>query len=642
MNVIEALFITLGLDTREYEKNSKQVMASLTKMGEASKKQTDLIAESGKKAAHSFSLLKIEVLGALAAFGLGDGFKAFIQDNINGQAALGRMSKTLGMSTHQLQAWKLASKEMGGSGNDIVSAMQTVASGIADAHLHGTSALVSASYKYGVGITGNDTASQAMLKLNRAAYARSQKYGPQQAIAMLREEGISDFTVQQMLLQDPAKFQAQLAHTMALTGAATKASTEQAAKLQAQWADLQERFRQVGERVFVKLEPVLEKLGKQLANWLDHIDWNKVIAAIGRFIDKVQDVVKEMGGWKRVAEILGAVLALKVLSPIIGLVFNMAKLVPLLGGATAGVEALTAAMRLLGPAVAAVGGYYVGSKLSDMLDAASQKATDNKDETWGAYLWDRYHKYNPKTGEMEFDLWGGMWATDADVRANIAQENQAIMGPGNVHNPNVRMSRALTRAEQTLAMQYLMRSGFTQAQAAGIVGNLTQESSMRAGAIGPDGKHFGIAQWGGSRITDFNNYAKSQGWGVDLQHSTLPEQLQFLVYELHHSKKKAYQALLKTVDPSMAALVFDELFEVPGSQDHSLSARLSYARQINSAYPGARAAQAGKAANHTNTVSINTLNVNAPKATDAKGVAAGMKTALQMNPLIAGYVTSLA
>lgn len=38
----------------------------------------------------------------------------------------------------------------------------------------------------------------------------------------------------------------------------------------------------------------------------------------------------------------------------------------------------------------------------------------------------------------------------------------------------------------------------------------------------------------------------------------------------------------------------------------------------------------------TNTVSIGTLQVNAPKATDAKGIAKGMRTAMQTNPLIAG------
>jgi len=52
---------------------------------------------------------------------------------------------------------------------------------------------------------------------------------------------------------------------------------------------------------------------------------------------------------------------------------------------------------------------------------------------------------------------------------------------------------------------------------------------------------------------------------------------------------------------------------------------------------------ATKSSTHTSTVTINgPINVNAPKATNADGVAKGMKKALNDNPLIAGSVTALA
>jgi hypothetical protein len=314
MNIVDALVVTFGIDASEYQKKQKEIAASLTKMGEVSGKQTKLIAESGKKAAGAFSALKIEVLGALAAFGMGAGFKSFIESSINGQAELGRLSTRLGMSTHALQAWKLAATEMGGSGSDATNALQTVAKGMAEAKIHGTSALIQASRRFGFGVS-NDPA-QTLINISRRM---AQMNDPQQAIQVAEAAGISNAAMQNLLLQGPDALQARLAHTMALTGAATKDSTEQAARLQAQWADLQERFRQVGERVFNKLEPVLARLGETFANWLDHVDWNKVIAAIGRFIDKVQSVVKEMGGWKTVAEILGGVLALKILAPLLTL-----------------------------------------------------------------------------------------------------------------------------------------------------------------------------------------------------------------------------------------------------------------------------------------------------------------------------------
>src|SRR6185437_7385063 len=65
-------------------------------------------------------------------------------------------------------------------------------------------------------------------------------------------------------------------------------------------------------------------------------------------------------------------------------------------------------------------------------------------------------------------------------------------------------------------------------------------------------------------------------------------------------------------------------------------------RLLQSASPVSAAAQRQGSSTSTNTVSINTLNVNAPKATDANGIVKGMKTAMRSNPLIAGSVTALA
>src|SRR6185312_14130253 len=211
--------------------------------------------------------------------------------------------------------------------------------------------------------------------INKMASAIRQKYGEQQAMGVLNEMGISGFVQQQRLMEDPNKFAADYAHAMSLTGAATKASTEQAAKLQMQWADLQERFRQVGERVFNKLEPILARLGERLANWLDSINWQDVINKIGRFIDKVQEVVKELGGWKTIAEVLGGVLALKLLSPLLGLIGGFMRLIPLLGSATAGFAGLGAAA---GPALAILiggaGGWAIGKQIDKHLSAGTKDA----------------------------------------------------------------------------------------------------------------------------------------------------------------------------------------------------------------------------------------------------------------------------
>jgi hypothetical protein len=610
MNVIDALFITLGLDTRDFEKKQKEVGASLTKLGTASDKQTKLIAESGKKAAHSFSLLKVEVLGALAAFGMGAGFKDFIQSNINGQASLGRFSKTLGMSTHELQAWKLAAKEMGGSGDEAVGALQNVAKGMAEAKITGTSALIQASRRFGFDVSNNPA--QTLMNISRRM---SQAHDPQQALQIAQAAGISDFTMQQMLLQSPAKFQAQLAHAMSLTGAATKASTEQAARLQQQWADLQERFRQVGERVFNRLEPILAELGNKLATWIDGIDWNKVINAIGAFIDKVQEIVKEMGGWKTVAEILGGVLALKILAPVLMLASTFARLIPMFVGATTGVSGLALAFGSLGAALAGVAGYWAGS------------------EIWTHVL------AGTKAGDAVGEVAAKVMASLGNKNAQDAVNRANGRGPAN-HSGDFNASRTdWYKKKQADAIAYFQSQGFSRNAAIGMTANIARESSFDPHITGDNGKAYGLGQWHPDRQANFAKFT-----GMPIQGSSYQQQLAFYAHEVKQNKRLMGMLSQQDITAPASAMAVSYLNERPANGTLEAERRARMAQGMVSPYVGAGpAASAGKAGAGaaTNEVHINTINVQT-KATDANGVAKGMQKAMRNNPLIAGYVTAAA
>lgn len=613
MNIIDALFVTLGLDTRDYEKKQKEAEASLKKFGETSGKQTKLIAESGKKAASAFSSLKIEILGALAAFGMGAGFKAFIESSVTGEAALGRLSATLGMSAHQLQAWKLAAKEMGGAGSEAIDSLQTVAKGMAEAKIHGTSALIQASRRFGFSVS-NDPA-QTLVNISRRM---AQMHDPQQALQVAEAAGISNFTMQQMLLQGPERLQAQLAHTMALTGAATKASTEQAEQIQAKWADVQEQFRQVGERAFVKLEPVLEKLVTQLSNWVDSVDWDKVITTLGNVFDDLQKIIHALGGVKGIlieiaaikvfgwiASVGGWVLQLRALTGALNAARAAAAVAPLVPGAAGGATPSAAgAAGMFGKIFRTFGrGLALGFGLQqdEMLDWKSRlgtmdEATSKRYTAWLA----SHHMHASREAFQKF-------------------KSESASGT------------------QSAAMQYLMQNGMSQAQAAGIVGNLMQESSLNPQAVSRDGRAFGLMQLRGDRVQSFQHVM-----GVPIQQATAMQQLQYLVWELHHSEKRAYEALQKTTTAGEAAKAFGLLDERFGN-DGSLAKRIAYANAASMAYVGAKSSSAAKAGTSTtqNDVHIGSITVQT-KATDANGIANDMGKAVRANPLIAGYVTAAA
>jgi len=92
---------------------------------------------------------------------------------------------------------------------------------------------------------------------------------------------------------------------------------------------------------------------------------------------------------------------------------------------------------------------------------------------------------------------------------------------------------ALT-ANERAAYEFFVGKGLTHVQAAGIVGNLIQESNVLPGAVQPGGPGRGIAQWsvGGRYNHDHNDnlvwFASQHGEAS----GSLTTQLQFIWYEL--------------------------------------------------------------------------------------------------------------
>jgi hypothetical protein len=95
------------------------------------------------------------------------------------------------------------------------------------------------------------------------------------------------------------------------------------------------------------------------------------------------------------------------------------------------------------------------------------------------------------------------------------------------------------------AFKWLVNKGYAPHQAAGIVGNLVQESGVNPTvAPGDNGTAFGIAQWRGPRLDALRNYASANGqdW------RSMDAQLGFLHNELGTTEKRAGDALRASTD----------------------------------------------------------------------------------------------
>lgn len=124
------------------------------------------------------------------------------------------------------------------------------------------------------------------------------------------------------------------------------------------------------------------------------------------------------------------------------------------------------------------------------------------------------------------------------------------------------------------AKGYLRDLGWTNNQAAGLVGNFQQESgiNLNPSAVSPDGTSYGIAQWTGPRQNLFQ-----QTYGKSIVGSSLQEQLNFVNYELNTTEKAAGDALRATKTPGEAALVVSNQYERPAASAANNAQRVAYA-----------------------------------------------------------------
>lgn len=118
----------------------------------------------------------------------------------------------------------------------------------------------------------------------------------------------------------------------------------------------------------------------------------------------------------------------------------------------------------------------------------------------------------------------------------------------------------------------LKTKGFTDEGAAGILGNLQQESNVNPKSVESNGEGYGLVQWSFERKTSLINFAKKNNkpWqDVDLQ-------IDFLFKELEAGYKPLIAYLQKTTDVTEATVKFENQFERAGIK--MMDKRIAYAK----------------------------------------------------------------
>jgi hypothetical protein len=131
------------------------------------------------------------------------------------------------------------------------------------------------------------------------------------------------------------------------------------------------------------------------------------------------------------------------------------------------------------------------------------------------------------------------------------------------------------------AYKKLQEMGYSPVAAAGIVGNLVQESGVRpVGASGDGGTAHGLAQWRGDRWTGLQNFARQNG----LDPNSMDAQLGWLDRELKTGYRGAYDRIMGAKNPAEAAGAFGLLYERPKGAETGVAANIDgYGNRVRQA-----------------------------------------------------------
>ncbi|HFE2689474.1 TPA: transglycosylase SLT domain-containing protein [Klebsiella quasipneumoniae subsp. similipneumoniae] len=310
--VIDALLITLGLDTSDFRKGQKDVSEDLKKQREDAKKTAKEMAEQGKKAAAFFGSIKTELLALTGVTVTAGGLMSLVKNTTSGLMDLSIQSKALGLSARELDGWSKSAEAAGSSAEKISASLQGFQGAIQGARvgdysssIFGGLAQLNALTGQNFDVWGQDASSLAKTSLDALRKISDPNLRRQVGLSL----GFDDATLQR---NQEGKFLPDVDRLTKSSGI-TDASTKGAKEFTAAWAELNQSLETTKNQFYTFLIPYVRDFNvvlRDLSNWMkSHPEEmkQKVDAFFGaiesgaKMADKAAQAV---GGWENAIKII--------------------------------------------------------------------------------------------------------------------------------------------------------------------------------------------------------------------------------------------------------------------------------------------------------------------------------------------------
>ncbi|HGO4839088.1 TPA: lytic transglycosylase domain-containing protein [Klebsiella pneumoniae] len=264
--VIDALLVTLGLDTSQFRKGQQEVSDDLKKQREDAKNTAKEMAEQGKKAASFFSSIKTELLALTGVTVTAGGLMSFVKSTTSGLMDLSIQSKALGLSARELDGWSKSAEAAGSSAEKISASLQGFQGAIQGARvgdysssIFGGLAQLNALTGQNFDVWGQDASSLVKTSLDALRKISDPNLRRQVGLSL----GFDDATLQR---NQEGKFLPDVDRLTKSSGI-TDASTKGAKEFTAAWAELGQNLDTVKNQIYVGLIPTIRDLNGLLIEW---------------------------------------------------------------------------------------------------------------------------------------------------------------------------------------------------------------------------------------------------------------------------------------------------------------------------------------------------------------------------------------
>jgi hypothetical protein len=642
--IIDALVVSLNLDGSGFKAGAKQVDKGLKDSREGVDRTAKEFEAKGKLMAEFLGQVRNQALGIAAIITTGLGLKAFASNVTASDAAVGRVSRTIGLSTEELSRWQNAAQRAGGSAEAITGTLQGLSQQFQEYRATGNAAFVGMSTVLHVDPQKANgefkKTTQYVLELTEAI--QRLHLDPQFASYLLKSGGIDDATINMML-----RGRGQLEQLVQTSKYVTQEEADAAERRREQFAQAMQSTTDLGRKLMVKLKPAIDFVLNSLVNLADWFGEHPTMFAT-------------FAGGIAIASTLamGALIGLKV-KGFLALVSAMFKVPAAAAAAGAGMEAaavqaaaanatmtasLGALVKMLGQ-VALVG--YLAHEALKNLDP---------NDNFGSWM-DEHSSIASWLDNAASHF--GMGRSYNEQRQNTERRRREAKDKGEPETiPQTPAERRLSgrsgakvtpqqREQAEADIAKLVGMGWTRAQAAGIAANIQAESKGNYKAVGDNGQAYGIAQWHKDRQLAFSKWA-----GKDIRDSNRDEQLAFINFELREgSERKAGLNLMRARDAGSAGDIVSRMYERPANTDGDAAKRAGMAvsllqpgPQVDQALQVGAGAAVSSTTNHNTTSSssshsethIGEVKVVLPNATDAESTARGLSSALSRHMDLSG------